>query len=164
MPASIPSLAAAALLVAVGLAGCDGAVDPAANEPNGLRISLNGATLVRVDGTRVEGTLHTHVAEYSGRFIIAPVTRGGHVVDDTGYTLEAIVADPAVASFVPVAAGAFEGEIVSHAEGVTAVTFRIVPATGSSDHAYEAPPIPLAAVSCGPSGSSVSASCMAPAR
>jgi hypothetical protein len=166
MPASTrPFAFAAPLLLAAALAACDGAVDPAAGEPNGLRISLNGAMLVRVDGGQVSGSLHTHVAEYSGRFVIAPVTSGGQMLAETGHTLEAVVTDPAVASFVPTAAGAFEGEIVSHAEGTTTITFRVVPTAVSSDDGYEAPPILLVAVQCGPSGSSTSAaSCASSAR
>jgi hypothetical protein len=144
----LTAAATTAALIAT-LHACDGTTDPGNGAPHGLRISLNGATLVRIDGSQVDGSLHTHVGEYSGRFIIQPVDAGGRIVAAEGaYTLQATVADPIVATFVPVAGGAFEGEIISHREGATTITFRVV-AAGDDAAAYQAPPIPLAAVACG---------------
>jgi hypothetical protein len=150
-----------ALAAAVTLgSACSDATDPSDGTPRGLRVMLNGQTLVRVDGGNVTGTLHTHVAEYSGQFIIVPVTSGGDALPSTdGYSLDVVIADPDIASFEAVAPGAFEGEIVSHAEGATTITVRIMESS-DADADFVAPPIQLVAVSCAPGGTASAAACM----
>jgi len=149
----------AALLTTLGLAACSGSTtDPFGNRPRGLRISLNGSTVVRVDGTDVEGSLHTIVGEYSGQFIIIPVTSDGRVIPtEQGYTLEATIEDPNVATFVPLAPGAFEGEIVSLIEGSTTITFRVIRSGATGNLTYVAPPIDLITAACPPPSAGVGA-------
>lgn len=136
-----------------------GATEPAGGPPAGVEVELNGALVVRARGTTAEGLLHVHVGQYSGRFTITPVTSGGARLDPAVYVLAAEVGDAAVATFVPVAPGAFEGEIVAHHDGGTTLTLTLLSA--ESAVVYRSPPIELIATTCEVSNAaaSVGAAC-----
>lgn len=133
-----------------GAAACgSGPAGPVDAEPSGIDISLNGSVVVRAEGDRVEGVLHLHVDQYSGRFIITPTAGEGRAITEPErYALTATIANEGVATFVAAAPGAFEGEFVAHADGGTTISFVLRDGTDPTVVAYRTPPIDVVATSC----------------
>lgn len=135
-----------ALLTTLLALACADATDPDDTLPGGLRIHLNGALVVRTDGSTTQGALHIHVGEYSGQFIVTPVDRDGRALDAASMRLEAVSGNPGIARFVQPAAGMLEGQIVADAEGITDLTLELRSDGGAA--LYTSPPIEIFAVHC----------------
>lgn len=141
---------AAILLVATAVlsAGCSEATGPDDDVPVGLQIHLNGALVIRVDGSSIDGVLHVHVGEYSGQFIVSATNGAGNVIEQP-FRLEASVDNPDIARFVQATDGDMEGEIVASITGDTRLHLQLfVIGPGGTDPAFTAPPIDIFAVSC----------------
>ena len=138
----------AGLLLSVPL-GCESSTEPPVDIPEGVAVTLNGTVVARVMGAVNEGSVHVHVGEYSGVFVVSILNgRGDAMPLDADHYLEATVGDLALATFVQPTAGAFRGEIEMYGlEGESTLTFRLM-RTGSSTAEWTSPPIPLVVTAC----------------
>lgn len=145
---ALRTLSPVLMFVAV-LAGCESTTEPPSDVPEGVAVSLNGTIVARAVNSVTEGSVHVHLGEYSGVFVVSILDGAGNAMSlDADHYLDVSVGDLGLAAFIQPSPGAFQGEIEMFGlDGVSTLTFRLM-RTGSSVPEWTSPSIELVVIAC----------------
>lgn len=134
---SVPSRAAFALVLALGLAACD---NPVAREdhvePAGVQVLQGGQVIAETHGDHTHGRITVRAGEESPHLTVRFVDDADRPVElGSGYYLAVAVADAAVAAWEQDTPGEFGGHVHGRAAGTTTVRFRLMHGRVGGGHA-----------------------------
>lgn len=141
---------ALALLTALAVGACDD--DPTSpgddhHEPAGVRVTMNGATLVTVQGQQITGSLTVAEGEETAHMSVVFLDdEGDPISPDDDEFLEVEVTAESVAEFEQDTPGEFGGHLHGVAAGATTIRFRLMHGQVGSPSAhsdYDSPLIPV---------------------
>lgn len=139
-----------ALLVAgllVVATGCGSTTVIEETAVGGLEVTQSGQTIVTVLASHVQGSLHVEVNVASPTISVTFMNEDGQVVSVSGRSMDAQVANEALATFTPTSPGAFTGVLTPISDGDTEIVFRLMDGTtGTGTVLYASPPIPVEVV------------------
>lgn len=113
----------------------------------GLEVTQSGQTVVTVLASHVQGLLHVEINVASPTITVTFINEDGQVVSVAGRSMDAQVADEALATFAPTSPGAFSGVLTAVSDGDTEIVFRLMDGTtGTGTVLYTSPSIPVEVV------------------
>jgi len=136
------ALLVAGLLVATSGCGSTTVIEEAAI--NGLDVTQSGQTIVTVRTGHVQGSLFVEVDLTTPTLSVTFMNEDGQVVSVSGRSMDAQIANEALATFTQTSPGAFAGTLAGISDGTTAIVFRLVEGTtGTGQVLYTSPSIPV---------------------
>ena len=136
------ALLVAGLLVAASGCGSTTVIEEAA--VGGLVVTQSGETIVTILASHVQGSLHVEINVASPTISVTFMNEDGQVVSVSGRSMDAQVANEALATFTPTSPGAFSGGLTPVSDGDTEIVFRLVDGTtGTGMVLYTSPSIPV---------------------
>jgi hypothetical protein len=92
---------------------------------NGLDVQQSGQTIVTVRGSHVQGSFIVEAERTTQPFSVIFMNQDGQVVDVSARSMDALVANEAVATYASESPGAFTGTITGVGDGNTTIVFRL---------------------------------------
>ena len=110
----------------------------------GLVVTQSGQTLVTVLASHVQGSFQVEVDLSTPPLSVTFMNEDGQVVSVSGRSMDAQVANEALATFTPTSPGAFTGILTGISDGETSIVFRLMEGTtGTGTVLYTSPSIPV---------------------